>query len=574
MRPRLLLVIAFFVSFFTFNASPGQAVTATDDPPPDSPAGGLLALPLGGLITLGTTVDDSTPAVAQSTGSGPYLVVWSTASGDGDVRGRFVDAATGSPMGSSFAIAESSQEESNPDVVYDVLNDRFLVVWDKYICTPSVPSYCGYVIKGRLVYASQQSPQFPAGEFTIASQVTNMTTSYDLRHPAAAYDYIEGLYQVVFMRSTMAGSGTYRQIYGQMLSAGATTANALGPASGFAVRSYGSTYQVSPPDIDSALSHQTFLATWGVAQDSDVDYIAIAYLHGTYRGNDGADQLQGSWWLAPYNYGDHPISGNTTSPKVAYHQGAGKYVVVFEHNNTALNANSPASPQLATTEIYAQVVNAQYDAGGFIAYGEYAFPVETAPSAFHGQPDIRWHTSNYMSIVYWSFDFNLDGPDFYFLNHRSMQVPSKLGDGFTLRAAAADHSIAVPAIACAGNNACLSIWQEQYTGDGDPDWDILGQRIDTACYSLAIQLDPQCPGCSVDATETLMCSDLDYEPGKLVTLTATPGGDYTFSHWSGDLTGSQNPAQVTMDAGKSVTAHFSGVGVNTLDLFLPVILRP
>ena len=71
-----------------------------------------------------------------------------------------------------------------------------------------------------------------------------------------------------------------------------------------------------------------------------------------------------------------------------------------------------------------------------------------------------------------------------------------------------------------------------------------------------------------------MCFGTDYEPGKLVTLTASPAGGYTFSHWSGDLGGSQNPAQITMDGDKSITAHFSGAGANTSDLFLPVILRP
>ena len=42
-----------------------------------------------------------------------------------------------------------------------------------------------------------------------------------------------------------------------------------------------------------------------------------------------------------------------------------------------------------------------------------------------------------------------------------------------------------------------------------------------------------------------------------VTLTATPAPGYAFSHWSGDVSGSENPAQVLMDANRSVTAHFS-----------------
>jgi uncharacterized repeat protein (TIGR01451 family)/uncharacterized repeat protein (TIGR02543 family) len=48
-----------------------------------------------------------------------------------------------------------------------------------------------------------------------------------------------------------------------------------------------------------------------------------------------------------------------------------------------------------------------------------------------------------------------------------------------------------------------------------------------------------------------------YAPGTVVTLTATPNAGYYFTNWSGDLTGSTNPATITMDAPKSVTAHFA-----------------
>jgi len=47
-----------------------------------------------------------------------------------------------------------------------------------------------------------------------------------------------------------------------------------------------------------------------------------------------------------------------------------------------------------------------------------------------------------------------------------------------------------------------------------------------------------------------------YQDGATVTLTATPSAGYTFSHWSGDITGSQNPATITMDSDKTVIANF------------------
>ena len=54
-----------------------------------------------------------------------------------------------------------------------------------------------------------------------------------------------------------------------------------------------------------------------------------------------------------------------------------------------------------------------------------------------------------------------------------------------------------------------------------------------------------------------------YAYGAVVTLTATPAAGYTFTGWSGDLGGSLNPAQITIDGNKSVTANFA---INTYTL--------
>jgi len=50
-----------------------------------------------------------------------------------------------------------------------------------------------------------------------------------------------------------------------------------------------------------------------------------------------------------------------------------------------------------------------------------------------------------------------------------------------------------------------------------------------------------------------------YANGTVVTLTATPDLGWSFSGWSGDLTGSTNPDTITMDANKNVTAHFTQI---------------
>jgi len=48
-----------------------------------------------------------------------------------------------------------------------------------------------------------------------------------------------------------------------------------------------------------------------------------------------------------------------------------------------------------------------------------------------------------------------------------------------------------------------------------------------------------------------------YDADTSVQLTAVPNPAYTFTEWSGDLTGTTNPQNLTMNAPKSVTAYFT-----------------
>jgi len=58
-----------------------------------------------------------------------------------------------------------------------------------------------------------------------------------------------------------------------------------------------------------------------------------------------------------------------------------------------------------------------------------------------------------------------------------------------------------------------------------------------------------------------------YALNTVVTLTAVPEAGWVFSGWSGDLTGSDNPATVTVDAAKYITATFepsSGITIENI----------
>ena len=48
-----------------------------------------------------------------------------------------------------------------------------------------------------------------------------------------------------------------------------------------------------------------------------------------------------------------------------------------------------------------------------------------------------------------------------------------------------------------------------------------------------------------------------YDAGTVVTLTAEPGSGYLFTGWSGDLSGHDDPATITMDDDRHVVAAFA-----------------
>ena len=52
-------------------------------------------------------------------------------------------------------------------------------------------------------------------------------------------------------------------------------------------------------------------------------------------------------------------------------------------------------------------------------------------------------------------------------------------------------------------------------------------------------------------------SQASYTSGSIVQLTATPSPGWGFTGWSGDLAGSANPATITMNGNKAVTATFT-----------------
>jgi len=73
----------------------------------------------------------------------------------------------------------------------------------------------------------------------------------------------------------------------------------------------------------------------------------------------------------------------------------------------------------------------------------------------------------------------------------------------------------------------------------------------TTQYSLTTSVDPPEGGTATPSGVNW------YNYGQTVSVLATPSSGYTFSSWSGDLSGSANPASLLMYGPKGVTANFS-----------------
>lgn len=70
-------------------------------------------------------------------------------------------------------------------------------------------------------------------------------------------------------------------------------------------------------------------------------------------------------------------------------------------------------------------------------------------------------------------------------------------------------------------------------------------------YPLTVEVEGQ-----GEVTEQIVNAKTDYAEGSVVQLTANPAANWTFTGWSGALSGTQNPTTITMDQAKTVTAQF------------------
>ncbi|MBL7119395.1 MAG: hypothetical protein ISS53_01775 [Dehalococcoidia bacterium] len=121
----------------------------------------------------------------------------------------------------------------------------------------------------------------------------------------------------------------------------------------------------------------------------------------------------------------------------------------------------------------------------------------------------------------------------------------------------AGTEVTVTAIAADGYE--FDHWEGDLTGSDNPvSIEMGGNKTITAIFSayfgLSVEVEPTGGG-----TVTLEPSQPaeGYVAGTEVTVTAIAADGYRFDHWSGALSGSENPTTLIMVSGKEVAANFT-----------------
>lgn len=110
----------------------------------------------------------------------------------------------------------------------------------------------------------------------------------------------------------------------------------------------------------------------------------------------------------------------------------------------------------------------------------------------------------------------------------------------------------------------FGFWNGDASGNSNPttvtmdrDRSVTANFMPSQRFPLTLEVTPS--GSGLTTPNPAPGADGKYAAGTLVTLTATANSDsgYTFSSWSGDAAGNNNPTTVIMDRDRSVTASFT-----------------
>ena len=121
------------------------------------------------------------------------------------------------------------------------------------------------------------------------------------------------------------------------------------------------------------------------------------------------------------------------------------------------------------------------------------------------------------------------------------------------------HGEKVTLVAVPNNGYTFIDWSGDLSGDTNPATLVMvADKSVTASFVLNTY---NLTAPAVDGSITKVPDQARYKHGEEVTLVAVPNEGYFFMNWSGDLSDSNNPETLIMDADKSVNANFAALKV-------------
>lgn len=257
---------------------------------------------LGDLITIAglTNTKRDNPSVAFSTAQHKYLVAYELWSGgDQNVVGTFVNW-NGGIVGGEFAISNTVDYESSPDVAYNSEDDEFLVVWS------ATPDHTWNRAKARRVRPSD-------GSLLGLGATVDTEPSFSPTFPRVAYNAARNQYLVAYTYS----DGSDVNVRARLLLANASPAASIftpcgisGPQEVAAAVAGTDEYLVASLDLasDPARVRARRITGGGSPMGQDCGY--VIYADGTQVQNHDADLAYApdGRYLAAWSY--FPVGGS------------------------------------------------------------------------------------------------------------------------------------------------------------------------------------------------------------------------------------------------------------------------
>lgn len=361
------------------------------------------------------------PAIAYNPVRDQYLVVWENDWGGGyhDVYAQRI-AGDGRLL-SWFALS-SGKSQANPDVAYDPVNDRYLVVWahDRH------GNGADWDLHGRFIPWNGPDPGLP--EFAICDWNSNQG------HPAVAYGRTQEEFLVVW-KSDSPGVPGY--ISGRRVSAtgGFPPGNGFTISSGAQIRDF--------PDVTYNLARNEWLVTWDLelsARNIDIWGIRL-------RG-DGVPLTGGS----PTVTGEFPIAGwpdFEAAPAVAACAAADQYLVAWQSDQGTGGSDYA---------IYARYLNGDAVPGAVLLVDD-----TTSPEL---NVDVGCNFAGNEYLVAWQTRYA--SPVKYGIWARRVRPGAGQGPAFPVRQPGSATDREYPALA-AGRGGSLIAWEHQRDANANRD---------------------------------------------------------------------------------------------------------